>query len=138
MQNEIFQALEVLRQKTPLVHNITNDVVTNNTANALLALGASPIMSRSLDEMEDMVTIINALVINTGTITSDSFDSMILAAKTASALNKPWILDPVGAGATPFRFKEQSTLTDIQSHCRSGKCFGNQSTVYRSQWRQRC
>ncbi|MGB0360223.1 MAG: hydroxyethylthiazole kinase [Endozoicomonas sp.] len=103
MYNKIILSLQTLREQKPLVHNITNDVVTNTTANALLAIGASPIMSRASEEMEEMVGLVDSLVINTGTLTSLSIQSMELAAKTADQLGKPWILDPVGAGATQFR-----------------------------------
>ena len=95
-----------------MVHNITNQVVMNNTANALLAIGASPIMAHAPEEVADMVAITQSLVINTGTITKASFESMLLAVAAANKLNKPWILDPVGAGATPFRLKTNCQLLE--------------------------
>jgi len=114
MQTQIIHALGKLREKQPLVHNITNAVVTNTTANALLAIGASPIMASAPEEMADMVGLANALVINSGTITSDSLQSMVQAAKTATMMNKPWILDPVGAGVTPFRLTSNQRLLELQ------------------------
>ena len=112
MQEQIIHSLSKLREKQPLVHNITNDVVTNTTANALLAIGASPIMAHAIEEVAAMVGITSSLVINSGTLTSSSLNSMILAADTASQLGKPWILDPAGAGATPFRLTGNKQLLD--------------------------
>lgn len=92
-----------VRERQPLVHNITNFVVMNNSANALLALGASPAMIHSCDEVEDFVAISQALVINIGTLYSEQIAASKLAAARAKASGVPWILDPVGAGATPYR-----------------------------------
>ncbi|MFO1371667.1 MAG: hydroxyethylthiazole kinase [Candidatus Competibacteraceae bacterium] len=99
----IWKLLTVVRERQPLVHNITNFVVMNNTANALLALGASPAMIHSSDEVEDFVAISQALVINIGTLYSEQIAACKLAAARARAVGVPWILDPVGAGATPYR-----------------------------------
>ena len=114
MRSKIYDSLNKLKNIQPLVHNITNQVVMNNTANALLAIGASPIMAHAPEEMADMVSIANSLVINTGTITSGTFDSMLLAVQAANQYNKPWVLDPVGAGATPFRLINNCELL---KHC---------------------
>ncbi|MCG8684067.1 MAG: hydroxyethylthiazole kinase, partial [Desulfobacterales bacterium] len=65
---DIYKDIWTIRQQSPLVHNITNYVVMNNTANALLALGASPVMAHAVEEVEDMVKIASALVINIGTL----------------------------------------------------------------------
>ncbi len=100
---DIASLLTSVREKSPLVHNITNFVVMNNTANALLATGASPIMSHAIEEVEDMVSICNSLVINIGTLDSAFVQAMKSAMKQARILNKPIVLDPVGAGATPYR-----------------------------------
>ncbi|MEX2514038.1 MAG: hydroxyethylthiazole kinase [Cyclobacteriaceae bacterium] len=99
----IVNHLKLLRTQKPLVQNITNHVVMNNTANALLAVGASPIMSHAHNEVEDMVKIISSLVINIGTLDEYWVDSMLLASKKANEAAKPWLLDPVGAGATSYR-----------------------------------
>ncbi len=97
------QNLQTIRQEQPLIHNITNFVVMNNTANALLALGASPVMAHAGDEVDAMVAIAGCLVINIGTLSPQWVESMKKAMQAAAALNKPVVLDPVGAGATPYR-----------------------------------
>lgn len=99
----ISKRLALVREQAPLIHNITNLVVMNNTANALLALGASPAMAHALDEVEDFVTISRALVINIGTLYPEQVAASKLAAAQARKNGIPWILDPVGAGATPYR-----------------------------------
>ena len=114
MHSTISNNLNKLRQAQPLVHNITNQVVMNNTANALLAIGASPIMAHAIEEVADMVAIVGSLVINTGTIASDRFESMLLAVNAANQHGKPWILDPVGAGATPYRLKCNRKLLEYK------------------------
>jgi hydroxyethylthiazole kinase len=104
MEKSIFcTLLEKVRAKNPLVHNITNVVVTNFTANGLLSLGASPVMAYAAEEAADMAKISRALVLNIGTLNPATIDSMILAGKTANEHNIPVIFDPVGAGATPYR-----------------------------------
>lgn len=101
--NELSSVLTRVRDENPLVHNITNVVVTNFTANGLLALGASPVMAYAPEEVADMVRISRALVLNIGTLSWEVVGSMILAGKTANKLGIPVIFDPVGAGATLFR-----------------------------------
>ena len=95
--------LRSLRDTAPLVHNITNYVVMNFTANALLAVGASPVMAHAVEEVEDMAAIASALVINIGTLSPRWVEGMALAMQKARQLGKPIVLDPVGAGATPYR-----------------------------------
>jgi hydroxyethylthiazole kinase len=95
--------LALLREKKPLIHNITNYVVMNYTAMALLAVGASPIMAHAHEEVEELTAISGALVLNIGTLTDYWIASMIKAGKRANVLNIPVILDPVGAGATRMR-----------------------------------
>jgi hydroxyethylthiazole kinase len=97
------QNLTAIREKKPLIHNITNFVVMNYTANALLAMGASPVMAHAQNEVEDMVAFAGALVLNIGTLTEDWIHSMIKAGKKASEQQTPIILDPVGSGATQLR-----------------------------------
>jgi hydroxyethylthiazole kinase len=99
----ISQTLIKVREVNPLVHNITNTVVTNFTANGLLAMGASPVMAFAVEEVADMAKIAGALVLNIGTLTSSVVDAMIIAGKSANENGVPVILDPVGAGATPYR-----------------------------------
>lgn len=103
MKEQIWKQILAVRSQSPLVHNITNYVVMNNTANALLAAGASPVMAHAHHEMKDMVSISGALVVNIGTLDEYLVKSMHIAARRANELKKPWVLDPVGAGATPYR-----------------------------------
>ena len=95
--------IAAIRSANPLVHNITNYVVMNNSAHALLAIGASPVMAHWAEEMEDMVQIAGALVINIGTLDSHWLEGMRRAGKAAQRRGVPIVLDPVGAGATPQR-----------------------------------
>lgn len=97
------EILENLKNQTPLVHNITNYVTVNDCANILLACGGSPIMADDIEEVEEITSICNALVINIGTLNKRTIESMILAGKKANQLNHPVILDPVGAGASRLR-----------------------------------
>jgi len=105
--------LTELRNKNPLVQSITNYVVMNSTANSLLALGASPVMAHAKDELEEMVAISSALVINIGTLDEYWIPSMEKAVKIASDLKKPIILDPVGAGATKLRTNTALKILDF-------------------------
>jgi hydroxyethylthiazole kinase len=95
--------LAQIRNRKPLVHNITNFVVMNFTANALLAMGASPVMAHAINEVEEMVSFAGALVLNLGTLTDDWVESMLAAGIKATAQGTPIILDPVGSGATGLR-----------------------------------
>jgi len=104
--------LRNLREKKPLIHNITNFVVMNYTANALLACGASPVMAHAPEEVEEMVSFAGALVLNIGTLTPYWIDSMLKAGKRANELNIPIILDPVGSGATRLRTESAKRLMD--------------------------
>jgi hydroxyethylthiazole kinase len=99
----IDDTLRMVKKKRPLVHNITNFVVMNTTANALLALGASPIMSHSVEDLEDLVPVADAVVVNIGTLDEYFTYSMLKAVQLAKVYKKPVVLDPVGAGATRLR-----------------------------------
>jgi len=101
-----------IRETAPLVHNITNYVVMNTTANALLALGASPVMAHAEQEVEEMTGIARALVINIGTLSMSWVAAMFRAAGRAGELGIPLVLDPVGAGATSYRTKTCRDLID--------------------------
>src|SRR5690606_30280999 len=103
MEKTLWKHIQTVRKQSPLVHNITNYVVMNSTANALLAIGASPVMAHAKAEIKDMATIAGALLVNIGTLDEYWSEAMLIAVETAHALNKPWVLDPVGAGATPYR-----------------------------------
>jgi hydroxyethylthiazole kinase len=98
-----WETVAAIRSQAPVVHNITNYVVMNSTANALLALGASPVMAHAEEEMADMVGIASALVLNLGTLSGSWIRAMFLAGERAAERGIPVVLDPVGAGATPFR-----------------------------------
>ncbi len=99
----IWKDVERIRAEGPLVHNITNFVVMNTTANALLALGASPVMAHAVEEVEEMSSIARALVINIGTLSPSWVESMLKAGRKAASRGIPIVLDPVGAGATRYR-----------------------------------
>lgn len=92
-----------LRTRKPLIHCLTNEVVQNITANALLALDASPAMVVAQQEIEQFVAIADNLIINVGTLYQERQPSMLLAAKTACEMNKYWVLDPVAIGALTYR-----------------------------------
>jgi len=96
-------ALEELRRQRPLVHNITNYVVMDFSANALLAIGASPVMAHATEEVGEMVGLAGALVLNIGTLSRPWIDAMFAAGHAARARGLPIVLDPVGAGATRLR-----------------------------------
>ena len=106
------QTLRELRDRRPLVHQITNYVVMNETANATLALGALPVMAHAREEVEEMVALAGALVLNIGTLSPQWIDAMLLAGKAANEHGVPVVLDPVGAGATRFRTETARRLLD--------------------------
>lgn len=95
--------LETIRERSPLIHNITNYVVMEFTANALLSVGASPVMAHSAEEVREMVALAAALVLNIGTLSPPWVESMLAALEVATERRIPVVLDPVGAGATPYR-----------------------------------
>jgi hydroxyethylthiazole kinase len=106
------QMLEELRERKPLVHQITNYVVMNETANATLALGALPVMAHAREEVEEMVALAGALVLNIGTLSPHWVEAMLLAGKAANEHGVPVVLDPVGAGATRYRTDTARRLLD--------------------------
>ena len=99
----IWHDVQRIRAEAPLVHNITNYVVMNTTANALLAAGASPVMAHAVEEVEEMVRLARALVINIGTLSAGWIESMVRASREARRRGVPIVLDPVGSGATRLR-----------------------------------
>ena len=103
MQDQVLAAVEAVRQKSPLVHNITNFVVMQVTANALLAAGASPLMAHEPEELDDLLSIASALVLNIGTLDKAWIASMRQAGELAGRRRVPVVLDPVGAGASRLR-----------------------------------
>ncbi len=106
-------AIERLRTRGPLVHNITNYVVMNTTANALLAIGASPAMVHALPEVEAFAPLAQALVINIGTLSPPWVEAMEKAASAANAAGVPFVLDPVAAGATAYRTEVSMRLLGL-------------------------
>ncbi len=108
----ITEKLSLIRTKKPLIHNITNFVVMNSTANTILSVGASPVMSHSIDEVEEMVQFAGALLLNIGTLTREWVEAMIAAGSTANAKGIPVILDPVGAGATRLRTEASRSILE--------------------------
>lgn len=109
---QVINSLQILRNRIPLVLNLTNAVVTNFTANALLALGASPLMSSSRQEIIELLGISQALLLNIGTVHQRQLDIMHLAGEKAAEMGLPIILDPVGAGASKLR--TQAALDFLQ------------------------
>jgi len=107
-------SLQVIRREAPLVQNITNFVSMDVVANGLLALGASPAMVHAKEEVVDFAKIARALVINIGTLTPPWVASMTEAVKAMRAKGKPWVLDPVGVGATTYRTKVASELAAMK------------------------
>ncbi|MBL8701011.1 MAG: hydroxyethylthiazole kinase [Alphaproteobacteria bacterium] len=99
----VADVLEVVRARRPLVHSITNPVVMNLTANALLAVGAAPTMAWAVEEVAEVTAQARALVINLGTPTATTLAAMRVAAARARADGIAWVLDPVGAGLSGFR-----------------------------------
>ena len=109
------EQLESVRRRSPLVHNITNLVVMHTTANALLALGASPVMAHAAEEVEEIVGLASALVLNIGTLSPPWVESMLLALRAANARSLPVVIDPVGAGASAYRTKTALELIAASS-----------------------
>ena len=106
------RSLGRMRERRPLVHQITNYVVMNETANATLALGALPVMAHAPEEVEEMVGFAGALVLNIGTLSSHWVDAMVLAGRAANERGVPVVLDPVGAGATRYRTESCRQILD--------------------------
>ncbi|MCQ2060911.1 MAG: hydroxyethylthiazole kinase [Fibrobacter sp.] len=126
MKLDITHAIKDVRDTHPLVHCITNYVTVNDVANSILAIGGSPIMADALEEVEAVVSKSKALVLNIGTLNENTVKAMILAGKTANAKNIPVILDPVGAGFTPYRTEAAKKILD---EVRVGIIRGNLSEI---------
>lgn len=115
-----------VREQSPLVHNITNYVAMNFSANALLAIGASPVMAHAAPEVADMAQLAGALVINIGTLDEKWIESMIIAGKAKQQAGGPIVLDPVGVGATAYRTQ---TAWQIIEACHPTIIRGNASEI---------
>ena len=105
--------LAAIRERKPLVHQITNYVVMNETANATLAIGALPVMAHAPQEVEEMASAASALVLNIGTLSDEWIEAMIAAGLAANAAGVPVVLDPVGAGATEYRTDTCRRLLEV-------------------------
>lgn len=110
--DSIWTDIQAIRESGPLVHNITNYVVMNSTANALLAIGASPVMAHAVEEVHEMTGIASSLVINIGTLSPQWTKAMGMAMTRALKRKIPVVLDPVGAGATAYRGETVQMLLD--------------------------
>jgi hydroxyethylthiazole kinase len=113
--SDLWSDVSAVRSQAPLVHSITNLVVINFNANVLLAAGASPVMAHAHEEVADMVGIAQALVLNIGTLDAYWVESMKLALTAARARGVPVVLDPVGAGATPYRTRVVEDLLALSA-----------------------
>lgn len=113
--DELWADVLAVRARTPLVHSITNVVAANFNANALLAVGASPVMAHAHEEVGDMASIAQALVLNIGTLDAYQVEAMRIALARASQRGIPTVLDPVGAGATPYRNQAVDALLGLAS-----------------------
>jgi hydroxyethylthiazole kinase len=121
------ELVEKIKTTSPLIHNITNFVVMNSSANILLAIGASPVMAHCLGEVGEMTSFADALVLNIGTLQDDWVESMICAAKSANVKGIPVILDPVGSGATSLRTR---AVKKIMNEAKISVLRGNASEVF--------
>ena len=121
-----YQLIDTIRDTNPLVHVITNIVVANDSANGLLAIGASPFMSAALEEMAEVGELANGIVLNTGTLTHEQVAAMIAVGQKANQLGKPLVVDPVGVGATTFR---KETITHLLSVVRPTLIRGNAGEI---------
>lgn len=118
--------IEKLRQESPLTHCITNVVTVRDCANAVLAVGGSPIMANAPEEAEEIVSIANSLVINIGTLTEEQIETMKKSAKQATKMEKPFVLDPVGIGISKIR---NETPIDIIKESKPAIIRGNLSEI---------
>lgn len=126
-KQEIIKLFKKVKEQNPLVHHITNNVTINDCANATLAIGGSPVMATSVEEVEDMVKLADALVINFGTIDDATYSAMVRAGQAANYKGIPVIFDPVGVGATPFR---TDRAKDFIERVRVSIVRGNASEVF--------
>ncbi len=110
MHKAIADSLDRVRKEIPLVHHITNQVVMNDCANITLHIGGSPVMAYAPEEVEEMVSLADCLVLNVGTLTTDLVESMVKAGRRANQKGIPVLLDPVGAGATVMRTEASQRL----------------------------
>lgn len=125
---DVFTRLQRIRETSPVVHHLTNWVTIYDCANVVKVLGASPVMAHAREEVAQMTTLAQALVLNIGTLTVDMVESMKIAAQAANARGIPVVLDACGAGATDFRDQKSLELLDA---ARIGIIKGNASEIAR-------
>ncbi|MTV48736.1 hydroxyethylthiazole kinase [Heliobacillus mobilis] len=106
------EKLNLMRERRPLIHHLTNFVTMNDCANMVLATGASPVMAHAPEEVAEMAALSGALVLNIGTLTLPWIDAMVMAGKAANKVGVPVIVDPVGAGATKLRTESCLRILD--------------------------
>lgn len=126
MYEKIFNITHAIKENRPLIINITNDVTMDFIANGLLSLGASPIMTKAPQEIDELVQIASGVVINIGTLTHDFVDLCHQVCAAANRLKKPITLDPVGAGASHYRTQ---TCLDLLNHFKISIMRGNASEI---------
>ncbi len=124
MIEQIKSSIAQLNQQKPLILCLTNYVTMDFMANSLLALGAAPLMSESASELEELVTLSQAVYINTGTLNELFMERAVSAAQMANSLKKPVILDPVGSGASKLRTSSATKLLSMANIIR-----GNASEI---------
>ena len=123
---KIDETLKQIKEKNPLTHCITNSVTINDCANAVLAIGGSPFMAEDAEELEEVVTIADVLVINIGKLSKEQIKSMHVSAKVANETKTPIVIDPVGVGVTQLRNK---TTLDLINNYEIAAIRGNISEI---------
>ena len=131
IKGNLKNSLENVRKNNPLTHCITNSVTINDCANAVLAIGGSPIMAEDEEEMEEVVEIADVLVINIGKLSKEQIKAMNVSAAHATKTNTPIVLDPVGAGISQLRnntikyLVENNNITAIRGNISEIKAIAN-------------
>ena len=131
IKGNLKNSLENVRKNNPLTHCITNSVTINDCANAVLAIGGSPIMAEDEEEMEEVVEIADVLVINIGKLSKEQIKAMKVSAAHATKTNTPIVLDPVGAGISQLRnntikyLVENNNITAIRGNISEIKAIAN-------------
>jgi len=123
---DLIKVLGKVWHQRPLVHAITNWVTAGDVANVLYAIKARPVMAVAEEEVTDVVSKADALVLNLGTLTPERVASMIVAGRRAQARGIPIVLDPVGAGLSHFRM---ATLNRLLSELTLSVIKGNQAEI---------
>jgi hydroxyethylthiazole kinase len=122
----LVQVLLKVREKKPVVHAITNWITANEVASCLHAVGARPIMATALEEIEEITSKADALVLNLGTPSPERIEAMLLSGRQANRDNHPIVFDPVGVSGSRFRIESSRR---ILSELRITAIRGNQSEI---------